>query len=299
MDVKAAGAGLMAGITHADGFTQDSRPGHFVLVVVQGHGVGYQLHAVVQGTVVLDVELFQAVPVGDVKKLPGPVVPLSALVDLQLHAEEAVPLAIEDRRGLIVVALNGMVRAVGVIAHFAVTLVIVVRIVQLVVAHELAALTAVGIITVPTVLTQGDITASAVIIGPDTFAAVVAEHCQFIPAGRAEVLAAEHIQFRAGILLPAVGAEEGVIRRSSPLISWSKMLKMTARMDGVGLNEDFIEMTSKNEDSRPDQSGRLHFYDIWLSLGTFSSRCAFGLWAELIPPVLSNLRPRSAASVPA
>lgn len=86
MDVEAAGAGLVGNIAHADGLTEKGLPGHFGAVVAEGHGVGHQLEAVVQGTVMLAVEPGLAL-VGDGKKAAGIVAVLAGFVDLQLHAE--------------------------------------------------------------------------------------------------------------------------------------------------------------------------------------------------------------------
>ena len=64
MDMQATGAGLVAEVAQADGLLENGFPGHLLLVEVQGHGVGYQLQAIFQRTVVLDVEKFQAIGVG-------------------------------------------------------------------------------------------------------------------------------------------------------------------------------------------------------------------------------------------
>ena len=60
--------------------------GHFGAVVAEGHGMGHQFKAVIQGTVVLAVELGLAL-VGDGQEAAGVVAVLAGLVDLQLHAE--------------------------------------------------------------------------------------------------------------------------------------------------------------------------------------------------------------------
>ena len=87
MDMEATGAGLMAGIAQADRFLENLGPGHFFHVIVQGHGMADQLEAFIQGTIVLAVEVFQAVAVGSLQDLLGPVIILAAEVDFQLHAE--------------------------------------------------------------------------------------------------------------------------------------------------------------------------------------------------------------------
>ena len=84
--MEAAGAGLVGKVAHADGLPEEGLPGHFGAVVAEGHGMGYQFKAVIQGTVVLAVELGLAL-VGDGQEAAGVVAVLAGLVDLQLHAE--------------------------------------------------------------------------------------------------------------------------------------------------------------------------------------------------------------------
>ena len=96
----------MAGVAHADGLGHYRAPGHLGEVIAQGHRVGDDLHAVLQGTVMLDVDVLQTVAVGRVHQLPRPVAALPRPVDFQLHAEIACPFPIENGVRLVVIAVN-------------------------------------------------------------------------------------------------------------------------------------------------------------------------------------------------
>ena len=47
VDMEAAGAGLMAGVTHGDSLLHELRPRHSFLMELQRHGVGDNLKAIV------------------------------------------------------------------------------------------------------------------------------------------------------------------------------------------------------------------------------------------------------------
>lgn len=96
VDMEAAGAGLVGKVAHADGLPEEGLPGHFGAVVAEGHGMGHQFKAVIQGTVVLAVELGLAL-VGDGQEAAGVVAVLAGLVDLQLHAEIKGPIPPRNR----------------------------------------------------------------------------------------------------------------------------------------------------------------------------------------------------------
>lgn len=121
VDMEAAGAGLVRKVAHADGLPEEGLPGHFGAVVAEGHGIGHRFKAVIQGTVVLAVELGLAL-VGDGQEAAGGVAVLAGLVDLQLHAEIKGPIPPETG-GWAVVVVNELltsnsqvaVRTVGLI----------------------------------------------------------------------------------------------------------------------------------------------------------------------------------------
>ena len=106
MDMEAAGSSLMAGIAHTLGSVQDRRPGHFLLVVSQGHGMGDDLKAVLQGAVMLAIDTLFAFLVGDFHDMVGVIIILSGSINLQLHAKEAGRFSVEDGLGLIVIVVD-------------------------------------------------------------------------------------------------------------------------------------------------------------------------------------------------
>ena len=84
----------MAAVVHADCGTHDFRPGHFVLVVLQCHRMGHYLHAVVQTSVGLNVDMLRN-PVADTQNRISVVAVLAALVDFKFHAEIALAVAVK------------------------------------------------------------------------------------------------------------------------------------------------------------------------------------------------------------
>lgn len=123
VDMEAAGAGLVGKVAHADGLPEEGLPGHFGAVVAEGHGMGHQFKAVIQGTVVLAVELGLAL-VGDGQEAAGVVAVLAGLVDLQLHAEIKGPIPPETG-GWAVVVVNGLLTSNGQVAVWTVGLILV------------------------------------------------------------------------------------------------------------------------------------------------------------------------------
>lgn len=125
VDVEAAGAGLVGEVAHADGLPEEVLPGHFGAVVAEGHGVGHQLKAVVQGAVVLAVEP-RLTLVGDGQEAAGVVAVLAGLVDLQLHAEIEGPIPPEEGGWAVVVVVDGLLTGNGQVAVRTVGLILVI-----------------------------------------------------------------------------------------------------------------------------------------------------------------------------
>lgn len=89
-------------------------------------------------------------PVGDVQQGRGVLAVLACAVDLQLHAEEAGPGAVEDGAGLEIVVMDSAVFNVGA-AVAAIGIVIVVRIPAAIKGNKAAAAGAAGVIAVAAV----------------------------------------------------------------------------------------------------------------------------------------------------
>ena len=82
--------------------------------------MGHHLKAVVQRAVMLAVEVFQAVAVGDGHDLGGVVIVLTGSVRFQLYAKIAITVPAEQRLRLVIVVLNrlaGSAARVAVIAE--------------------------------------------------------------------------------------------------------------------------------------------------------------------------------------
>ena len=77
MDMEAARPALMGQIPHRYSFLHHSLPGHFITMAFQGHRMGNNLHAVIQASVMLDIDVVM-VPVGDLLKLVGIIVGFTA-----------------------------------------------------------------------------------------------------------------------------------------------------------------------------------------------------------------------------
>ena len=67
----------------------------------------------------LDVDMFQAVEVGDFHQAAGVVIPLSRSVDLQLHTKVTPPFSVENRVGLVVIVVDLHLAAAGCVAAVA------------------------------------------------------------------------------------------------------------------------------------------------------------------------------------
>ena len=86
-------------------FLQNTLPGHMMQMIVQCHGMGDDLESVVQRTVVLAVSIIRRV-VGDMQNLFRICVSLTGFIDIQLHAEKAFSISMEDGLRLVVVFVN-------------------------------------------------------------------------------------------------------------------------------------------------------------------------------------------------
>ena len=186
MDVEAAGAGLVGEVAHADSLPEEGLPGHFGAVVAEGHGVGHQLEAVVQGAVVLAVEPGLTL-VGDGEKAAGVVAVLTGLVDLQLHAEIEGPIPPEERGWAVVVVVDRLLVGGGPVAVRAVGLILVLtrrQVAGLVVGDKGAAAGADGVAVLQAGEAQGQILGAGVVPWMDGLAAAAAgdgfQHTRFL-----------------------------------------------------------------------------------------------------------------------
>lgn len=124
-------------------------------------------------------------PVGDVQQRRGILTVLARAVDLQLHAEEAGPGAVEDGTGLEVIVVDRAVLDVGA-AVAAIRIVIVVRIPALIEGDEAAAAGAAGVVAVIAAGAKGRRRGVAVVPMPEPGAAADADICHAIQTVRAQ-----------------------------------------------------------------------------------------------------------------
>ena len=159
----------------------DTHPRHLGLMVLQGHGVGDDLKAVHQRTVVLTVDaVMLGLGIANVQDLLGVVLVLTALVDLQLHAKVAFSETEEMELGHVVVVVDGL-SVQDVVAMLAVGNVVqIIHVVGAVVVDQLTATAAVGVIVFVAPIAKRGIARSLVIVAEDAVAAVAAEGGQAV-----------------------------------------------------------------------------------------------------------------------
>lgn len=193
MDVQTAAAGLVAAVTHLHRGMAQRGPGHLMEMIVQRHGVGDDLEAIIQGAVVLAVDALCTV-VGQGHQGLGGANTLAAFVDFQLHAEVAGTGAIEDGLGLVVIALDAAGDGIAVVAcvtQWFILFLVSSLIVGICQGDQSAAMVAAGIVVVIAGLAKGDFRGSGIVIPPETAAAVGTADSFRIQAAWAEGLAVE------------------------------------------------------------------------------------------------------------
>lgn len=136
-------------------------------------------------------------PVGDVQQRRGILTVLARAVDLQLHAEEAGPGAVENGARLEIVVVDGAAFDVGA-AVAAIGIIIVVRIPALVEGDEAAAAGAACVVPVIAVRADGRRRGAAVVPMPEAGAAIGADLCHAIQTIRAQQIVMELDQVVGG-----------------------------------------------------------------------------------------------------
>ena len=212
VDMEAAGSRLMGAVAHADGLLQNGGPRHVFFVVLQAHGMGDDLKAVLQGAVMLAVDVL-FFPVGDFHERSGIGGAFPALIDLKLYAEKAWPVAKENRSGLIVIVLDGIepmgaaktAEAVDAVRGLALPVLIV----SVVHMEEPSTVGTVGVVVLVAALTEGRVVAAGVFAPPDALAAMGAEDGFFLQAAGAKVMLVEAGALGDGYFLAAEFADKG------------------------------------------------------------------------------------------
>ena len=174
VDVQTAGTALMRGIAETDGFVEDRLPRHFVLVEHRRHRVRDDLQTVFERTIMLAVDVFQTVAVCGFEDAFCIGSTFACTVDLQFHTEETVAGAVEDGFWLVIVVVDGLGFAAVVITACAIGFVIIGGIVRLVELDDASAGSAMSVVTVIAILTEGEAVGTGVVGEPDAFTAALA-----------------------------------------------------------------------------------------------------------------------------
>ena len=125
-------------------------------------------------------------PVGDVQQRRGILTVLARTVDLQLHAEEAGPRAVEDGAGLEIVIVDGTVLDVGA-AVAAIRIVVIVRVPAVIKGDEAAAAGTPSVIAVAAVgANRVSVVVGQAFTMPEPGAAADADICHAIQTVRAQ-----------------------------------------------------------------------------------------------------------------
>lgn len=191
VNVQAAGAALVADIAQVCRRGQNRLPGHVVFVEGIGHGVGDDLEAAVQGTVVFAVDKLVR-SIGQVQHRLGVGTVLPAPVDLQLHAEVAAAVPVEDGIRLVAVVVDEIGLRAGITFPAQRRVIVVVHIIGVAEPDEPAAAVAVGVIAVVAAATQGGVGIPLVVVAPDSLPAGGADKSVLLQTGFTEDLVVQH-----------------------------------------------------------------------------------------------------------
>ena len=205
----------MGAISERNRFCHDLLPRQLRQMILRRRRMADDLKTVVQTAIMLAVKIF-FVTVSDRQNLLRVASNLPTLVDLQLHAEKALTGSVEMRLRMIVIVVNDLILQ-NVIAAFAVGVIIAVfQIVRFIVGNDGAAAFAVGIVTIKAALAERVTAVSAVLICPDPFAAIGANHRLFVQTGFAEKISCKQGQFLFLILPSADTARMIFSHHNSP-----------------------------------------------------------------------------------
>ena len=171
VDVKAAGPGLMGQVAHFLCLVQNIAPGHFIKMIIQGHGVRHDLESFVQGTVMLTVDsLLNAI--GNIHDSGCIGVVLATIVNFQFHAKEAIPVTQKNWLRFIVIVVDCLMSSMTAMAGVATGIIIVlVQIIGIVLLDRSSTVYSTGIMPVIARLAQGRVTIPGIVIRPDSLTA--------------------------------------------------------------------------------------------------------------------------------
>ena len=107
VDMESAGAGLMAGVAHVDGFLQDGIPWHLILMERQRHRMGDDLITVIQTSIMFAVNIL-IFAIDGIQDPAGVGIGLAGTVDFRFDAHIKGAVAVEDGIGAVVIIVDGI-----------------------------------------------------------------------------------------------------------------------------------------------------------------------------------------------
>lgn len=196
--MEATGICLMAGIAHTDGLCQNRLPGHFLLVVFQGHGMGDDLKAIIQRAVMFAVDMLQPIHVGNLYDSLCLVIIFPGPIDLQLHSKEPLRLSVKDGLWLVVIGVDPMgsclSKAVGAIGIVPVLIIPVIA--GVLIGDQAPTAGTGGVVVLPASVTERGVLRPGVVTSPDRLSAPGAKDGFFLQAPGAQILTVKGVAFR-------------------------------------------------------------------------------------------------------
>ena len=215
MSVQAAGARLVRGVAHLLQAGQHFGPGHLLAVVVQTHGMGDQLEAVLQTSIVLAIQ-GDGVAVRNTQHISGVVIILASTIYFKLHAEVTGAFAIEHRCGLEVVVPDCAATIDGMVAVVAKGIVVIfVLIIGILIADQTATIVADGVVMRVAGITQRSLAGAGIVLPPNALAAAGTDQGVLLQAVAAQILTTELSALSHGVDGASDFAGKGVIHNDS------------------------------------------------------------------------------------
>ena len=170
MDVKSAGRSLMRAIAQIYRFFHYLLPAE-LLVIIKGHRMCYQLHAVVERAVALDVYVF-LVFIGNSENLIGIIAVFACSVNFKFNTEISVRIAIEYRLGFVSVIMDASVFVNFVVVTIA-AIIVTVKVISIVLMNKSVTAGTAGIVVVVAVGAKCCVLVAVAVVSPDNRAAAV------------------------------------------------------------------------------------------------------------------------------
>ena len=142
-----------------------------LFVIIKGHRMRYQLHAVVERAVAFDVDML-LVLIGDSEKFVGIIAVFSCSVDFKLNTEISVRIAIEYRLGFVSVVMDASVFVNFVMIAVA-AIIVTVKVISIIFVEQGITAAAASIVVVVAVGAKCSIFVTVAVVSPDNRTAAV------------------------------------------------------------------------------------------------------------------------------